>query len=404
MDMLKINSALANLANTPIAGEREDLISRGKVLLLECVARAKNRALAGAGRPAQEFGYLTNSYDSEVRKWNDDVLYYVAKKTNNTEDRELDRNNRATFTAPSNVTNPMYLYTLAAVIRDVMYPVTPYLINEIVGEMCSVLTTPKGQTKQVEITSNAVIQWQDATWTSLRSVPADQLYNRTITLNPTPIVGRARINYYQMVGNNGNLIDTMAALAGGYAAKVMEKFNTAFTAAAADARYVPDAMKATGYTGDNWATLCQNVAAANRVDRSDLIGFGNFLALRKVVPDTAALASAIMMQLGNEYFKNGYIASHDNVLLYELKPVVKPGTINTTLEAAFPTDQIIIAARATERYAPMIMCWEDNGEALINLTPSDDVLATGNIDVMETASLEIAPAFASRVGIMSSIT
>lgn len=400
---LKINSALANLAATPISNEqRENLIARGKVLLLECVARAKNRALVKSGRPSQEFGYLTNSYDTEVRKWNDDVLYYVAESSN--VNKELDRNNRASFTSPSNMTNPMYLYNLSAVIRDVMYPVTPYLINEIVGEMCTVMTTPKGQSKIVKITSNAVIQWQDATWTSLRSVPADQLYDRTITLNPTPIVGRARINYYQMVGNNGNLIDTMAALAGGYAAKVMAKFNTAFTAAAADARYVPDSMKATGYTGDNWATLCQNVAAANRVDRSDLIAYGNFLALRKVVPDTAALASAIMMQLGNDYFKNGYIASHDDVMLYELKPVVTPETINTTLTPAFPTDQIIIAARATERYAPMIMCWEDNGEALINLTPGDDVLATGNIDVMETASLEIAPAFASRVGIMSSIT
>ena len=199
------------------------------------------------------------------------------------------------------------------------------------------------------------------------------------------------------------MVDTLAALAGGYGAMIMRIFTDAFTKAAADTTYVPAALTATGYTDQNWATIVQNVAKANRVRRTDIIGYGNFLALRKVLPDNASLASAIMMQLGNEYFRNGYITSHDGTMLYEITPTSTPDTINTTMDDVFPSDMIVLAARATERYAPMICCFEEGGQGMLNLTPGDDVIATGNIEVEQFASLDIAPAFASRIGIISSI-
>ena len=58
---------------------------------------------------------------------------------------------------------------------------------------------------------------------------------------------------------------------------------TAFQTAAADAKYVPAARKATGYTDSNWATVIRNVAAANRVRRDQQIAYGDYLALRKVL-------------------------------------------------------------------------------------------------------------------------
>lgn len=407
MESLKLNSALATISNTKVSSdERENLVAKGRTLVLECMGRAKNRALTASGKAPVDFGsnFVSNgAYESVATRWSDDVLCFCARKANDFDDRPTDRNDRSTFTYNSLAKNPWFLHTLSSVMNEIMYPVTPYLISEIVGEMCSVVRTPRGKSYTAAITSNAVIQWEDTTWTSLRSVPQDKLFNRTITLNPKPFAARAEINFYQMVGNGMNLVDTMAALAGGYAAKVMEKFTTAFQLAASNNRYVPASMQATGYTSDNWATICRNVAMANRVRRDQLIAYGDFLALRKVLPDNATLATAIMMQLGNEYFKNGYLMSHDGTMLYEITPTATPATINTTLTSIFPTDQIIIAARAGDRYAPMIMAWEDNGEGTIELTPDNDVLSTGRIEVEEVASLEIAPAFASRVGLINDI-
>lgn len=408
METLKLNSALGALRTARISGEEKaKLVSVGQALVLENIGMAKNDALLKNNRSAVDYGSSFQSrseYDRTAAKWGDDVFYYCAKKANDFLDKPTDRNDRSTFTGSYLATNPMYIHTLSSVMNEVMYTITPYLISEIVGEMCSVVTTPKGQTYQAAVTSNAVIQWYDSTWTSLRSVPQDKLYNKTITLNPKPFAARATVNYYQMVGNGMNLVDTMAALAGGYAAAVMQKFTTAFTEAASNAIYVPSALTATGYTSANWATICNNVCKANRVRRDQLIGYGNFLALRNVLPDNATLAPAIMMLLGNEYFKNGYIESHDGVMLYEITPTSTPQTINTTLVDVFPTDQIIIAARAGTRWAPMILCWEDGGDAQITLTPGDDIIATGNLDVLQVASADLAPAFAARIGLITDIT
>ena len=408
MDKLKLNAGLAACANTMVsADERENLILTGRMLVLECMGRAKNRALVGANRQAVDFGstFKTNGeYATASQKFSDDMLYFCAKKVHDMDGKPTDRNDRRTFTSVSLAKNPNFLHMLSVMMNEILYPVTPYLISEIVGEMCSVVTVDPGKTYTAAISSNAVIQWEDTTWTSIRSVPQDRLYAKTITLNPKPFAARASINWYQMVGNGMNLVDTMAALAGGYAAKVMQKFTTAFTAAAADTRYVPASLVATGYTGDNWATICQKVAMANRVRRDQLIGYGDFLALRKVLPDNASLASAIMMQLGEEYFRNGYIMSHDGVLLYEIHPVADPKTINTTLTSVWPTDQIIVAARASDRYAPMIMAWENDLEmGSIELTAGDDIMATGRIEVEQYASADLAPAFASRIGLINSI-
>ena len=408
MDKLKLNAALATCANTMVSSdERENLIHEGRMLVLERMGRAKNSALINAGRNVEDFGSLFKSngeYASAAQKWSDDLLYFCAKKVHDMDGKPTDRNDRRTFTSIHLARDSRFLHTLSVMMNEILYPVTPYLISEIVGEMASVVTVDPGKTYTLAVNSNAVIQWEDATWTSLRSVPQDRLFASTVTINPKPVAARASVNFYQMIGNGGNLVDTMAALAGGYAAMLMDKFTTAFTSAAAQTKYVPSSLKASGYTGNNWATICQKVAMANRVRRDQLIAYGDFLALRKVLPDNASLASAIMMQLGDEYFRNGYIMSHDGVLLYEIHPVADPKTINTTLTPVWPTDEIIIAARASDRYAPMVMAWENDLEmGSIELTAGDDIMATGRIEVLQYASLGISPIFASRIGLISSI-
>lgn len=402
-----MNSALSALNNSKVGSDlREALVKKGSILALETVARAHNAALEKAGKSKNDYGSAFNStsvFNAEKAKCSDDILFFCAEKVNSFAGLATDRNDRSTFTDPLLATNGMYLSLLSGIVSEIQYAITPALVNELVGEMCSVITVPKGKTAEIEVTSNAVIKWEDSSWTSLRSVPRDKLYNRAVTVNPRPIATRFEMDYYQMIGNNGNLIDTIAAVAGGYAAKVMEKFTTAFTAAAANTKYVPSALAATSYTDANWAAVIRNVAAANRVRRDQLIAYGDFLALRKVLPDNATLASAIMTMLGDEYFTNGFLMSHDGVRLYEIAPTSTPETINTTMTPVWPTSTIVIAARANQRYAPMIFGVEEGGEGRITLTPGDDVIATGKIQGLSYASIDIEPCFASRIGIITNV-
>lgn len=409
MEKITLNSALARFNGAQVTGDqRADLIARGKVLVLEAAGRAHNDALQNAGRPTVDIGSTignATAYAAAKSEWADDVLCFCADRALSVQGRNAaERSDRRTFTAAEFASDQIFLRTLAGIVSEIQYAVTPPIVNELVGEMASTMVIPKGKTGQVEITSNAVFQWYDSTWTSLRSVPQDQLYNACITINPQPKATRFHINYYQMIGNSGSLVDTIAAVSGGYGAKLMEAFSNAFQAAAANTKYVPTSRKATGYTGTNWATIVRNVAAANRVRRDQLIAYGDFLALRKVLPDNATLATAIMTLLGDEYFKDGYLMSHDGVMLYELTPVSTPATINTTMTSPFPTDEIIIAARANMRYAPMIIGFEEGGEGRIDLTPGENVIANGYIEGLSYASYEIAPCFTSAIGVISDIT
>lgn len=408
MERISLNSALARFNGAKLTGDkRTDLISRGRVLVLEAAGRAHNSALVKAGRPVVEFGSVIGNdtaFASAKNEWADDVLYFCADRALYVQGRSADRSDRSTFTSIEFASDPIFLRTLAGIVNEIQYAITPPVVNELVGEMASVMSIPKGKTGEVDITSNEVFQWYDSSWTSLRSVPQHELYNGCITLNPKPKATRFRINFYQMIGNSGSLVDTLAAVSGGYGAMLMKAFSDAFTTAAANTKYVPSAMKASGYTDANWATVVRNVAAANRVRRDQLIAYGDFLALRKVLPDNASLASAIMTLMGDEYFKNGYLMSHDGVMLYELTPTSTPATINTTMTSPFLTNMIVIAARANLRYAPMVMGFEEGGEGRIDLTPDENVIANGIIQGLAYASLDIAPAFVSRVGTITNIS
>ena len=95
--------------------------------------------------------------------------------------------------------------------------------------------------------------------------------------------------------------------------------------------------------------------------------------------------------------------SHDGVMLYELSPVSTPATINTTMDSPFPTDEIVIAARANQRYAPMVMGIEEGSDMNIDLTPDENVMATGWIQILASTSIEIVPAFTSAIGILENV-
>ena len=404
---LKLSSALAEMNCRPASPDRrEELVREGCLLGLEKAGREHNSLRSKNNCGTEDFGSVfANSaeFHRAAEQWGDDVLFYCAEKVKEYSSVAPQRGDRASFTRRELAVNPLYLHTLAGVINDVVAAITPPLVSDLVGDMASVIYVPKGRTEEIEIQSNSVFQWYNASWTSLRSVPSDQLYSGTVTVNPRPHAARFSINYYHMTAGSASLVDTIYAISAGYAANLMENFTTALLSAAEDTRYLPDSLRATSYTDLNWATLCQNVAKANHVGRDRLVAYGSFLALRNVLPDNASLAPAIMSTMGGRYFRRGYLQSHDGVALYELQPAVKPSTVNTTMESVFPDDTIIIAARAGSGYAPMVLGFEEGGDASIRLTPSESIMANGIIEGLSVSSYDVAPVFAGRIGMMTHV-
>jgi hypothetical protein len=74
------------------------------------------------------------------------------------------------------------------------------------------------------------------------------------------------------------------------------------------------------------------------------------------------------------------------------------------MTSPFPTNMIIIAARANLRYAPMVMGFEEGGEGRIDLTPDENVIANGIIQGLAFASLAIEPCFTSRIATLTNIS
>lgn len=404
-DILTLSAAIGKFANQrPIGEQRADLISKGNLMVMERAARDHNKELVAAGKHAEDYDFHYGSgLDRAEAEWTGDVLRYCAKVALDPLGIGYDPAKPETFIQEI-VTNPVGLVALSGVISEVQRATSPYIVSDMMGKLMSVVPVPFGKTKEIRIETNAVFQWRDSDWTSLRSAPSDRLYNGCITLNPKPKSCRFDVNLYELRSGGASLIQTVLAVSRGRASLMMERFTQAFVAAAdEEAGYIPSSRRESGYTDDNWARVIRNVSAANGVPHTSLVAYGDFLAMRRVVPSHATLASAIMSGMGAEYFKRGYITDHDGVMLYVVQPTVKPGTENTTATPVFPTDLIVIAARANRGYAPMICGMEEGGEGRVVLTPGENATETGVLEGLAYASFDIQPAFASAIGLIENV-
>ena len=133
MEKISLNSALARFNGAALVGDqRSDLISRGKVLVAECAGRACNDALKRANRPVNDIGSTignATAFASAKSEWADDVLYFCAERALSVQGRSADRNDRNTFTSGEFARDPIYLRTLAGIVSEIQYAVTPPIVN-----------------------------------------------------------------------------------------------------------------------------------------------------------------------------------------------------------------------------------------------------------------------------------
>lgn len=299
--------------------------------------------------------------------------------------------------------DPNFMNAMAAIDAEVLEPLLFRVFDDISGNMLQWETAPLGSTKEITVQSNDAFLFEDSSWGSGHSTSKNYLYAQTITLTPKMKTANATIKWYQNIVN-GDPGWYYGAIMRGMWSKIYAMFVGGLKKAAAQTKYMPDALKATTYTTQNFLKVSQNVAAANGLLRSDLVAYGSAVALNNIVPqDTQGAILGMSYGLGEQWFYNGYLPRVGQVALVEALPVVVPGTQNTTVQTIFPDDVIYIAARGGRGYAPMFGVRAEGSPITITATPSGgNGMAQGTadftIDINVGAVFDIAPVFATKVG------
>lgn len=298
-----------------------------------------------------------------------------------------------------------FLNALAAIDREVLEPLLFDVFDDASGRMLQWETVAPGATKEISIQSNDAFLFEDSSWGSGHSTTKNYLYAQTVTLTPKVKECNATIKWYQNIVN-GDPGWYYGALMRGMWNKIYAMFVGGLMKAADNTKYMPQGLKASTYTTENFLQISQNVAAANGLTRRDLVAYGTAIALNNVIPqDTQGAILGMSYGLGEQWFYNGYLPRAGAVDLVEVLPAIVPGTQNSTLKQIFPNDVIFIAARGGIGYSPMYGVRMEGSPVTITATPSGgNGMAQGTadftIDINVGAMFDIAPIFATKVGMI----
>ena len=264
-----------------------------------------------------------------------------------------------------------FLATLAGISREVITPLLPYTIANMGGLLMEATTVPLGQTKEITVHSNDIFLFEDSSWGASRSSTLNYLYDDTITLNPRPYTCRATIKWYQMVGNDVDIGWYYNAIMGGMYSRIMANYIDAIMIIADDTRYVPDYLNFDTYNSQNWAEAIVAVSTANGIPRDQLMAFGDYRDLQKVLPLGTPSDAALTYGLGYEWMRNGFLAVVGGVPLFDVEPAMVPGTVNITGEMLGMKGLILITGRIGRAYAPVYTAFADGSPLVIEMEPRE---------------------------------
>jgi len=391
---LKLNSIPSQLFEYTKGDERSEIVAVGRMLWAESTGRKVNRV--------RKDGYTTLMDATDYRKASENhlnkLIKFAAERAYAAQGRTLENDNQ--LRDPALFRNEIFRATLAGIVTEIMRPVIPYVLDATASPLMDVSTVGWNETKEIVVESNDVFVFQDSAYGALRSTPSNTLYKASITLNPRPYDAHATAKWNQLLNNGMDIGRFYDAIYAGLYNKMFAMATDAFTTAAANTYYVPSYMSANSYSTANWATVTQAVAMANGVARDSLMAFGDFAALQAVLPSGTASDAALSTELGEEWFKNGYVGMVARVPLFEVGNAFVPGTVNTTGAKIFPTNAIFVGARAGAGYAPVQAAIADG--FTVEFRHSED--GTGDLDIFVEANMDVKPVFASYVGVINNVS
>lgn len=384
---------------------RADIVSEGRLLAYEHARRGQSAIASAmrmndAGAPAQltdkQYAQLNERFQSEH-------LLYAAQKacsvTGETSPESFEDFKRQGMNFYKNST---FLKVLQGLYQEIVTPILPRVYSEAVSVFADVVEVGFAETYQLSIGSDDIPVFQDSAWGASRSVPANRFYSKDITMNPQPKTAEIRMKWHQLVGNNVDFGRFFANLSAGLYAKTMGIWNAVLTAAASDTTKIPSGLTY-NFGSVNWVTLANKLSALNNTGISNLVAFGNAVALSKVLPTQQTgstntdMDAALAIMLGADYIRSGYMGEYMNVRLMPLQDAVVPGTQNGNVTTILDQTKIwMMAARARK---PLTICYNSATPIAIELTPENGPNFEFVMNL--TIALDAVAVFADKVGLVN---
>lgn len=299
--------------------------------------------------------------------------------------------------------NTNFLRAMASIDTEVITPLLPAMISDLNGRVLDLHSAAAGRTLEIVVESNDTFLWEDGAFGSSHATTRNYLYNDVITLNPKMYSCAATIKWYQMIASENGITAGRyyAALIRGLQNKITAMTNTAFVNGAAAAENVPAYLRFNSYSSVNWGNALVAAAAANGVGVEDLMAFGPYTSLQAVLPSGTPSDAALTYGLGEEWFKNGFISMAGRVPLYEVRPAMVPGRVNTTGDLIKLPNNIYIAARVGAGRAPVQGVIAEGWPVTLEYSPSET--ADFEIYINMSTLMDIKPVFANKIAVIENV-
>lgn len=363
-DAFKVNGADTKMGRI----SRNDLIATGRAIAMEYNGRLSNQI-----RNNEDYSPKMEDirYSNLSAKHKEKLLMFCAAQAYAVQGKSAPENFAEVQNDLSLPRDRTFLATLAGISREIITPLLPYTIANMGGMLMEATTVPLGQTKEITVHSNDIFLFEDSSFGSSRSSTLNYLYDGTVTLNPHPYTCRATIKWFQMVGNDVDIGWYYNAIMGGMYSRIMANYIGAIMTIADDTRYVPDYLSFDTYNSQNWAEAIVAVSTANGIPRDQLMAFGDYRDLQKVLPLGTPSDAALTYGLGYEWMRNGFLAVVGGVPLFDVEPAMVPGTVNTTGDMLGMKGLILISGRIGRAYAPIYTAFADGSPLVIEMEPRE---------------------------------
>lgn len=385
---------------------RAKLVGAGRLLAYEYARKgtsAMNAALKVNEASGSDAMLSHTQYKELNEKFQVEHLVYAAKKVCEftgeaaPENFEEFKRNSGRFYG-----NRSFYAVLQGIYEEILTPILPAVYSEAVSIFADVVEVGFAETYALTIDSNMIPIFQDSAWGASRSVPRNRFYSKTYTLNPQPKSVWVTAKWTQLVGNGMDFGRWFANITAGMYAKTMGMWNEAMTAAISNPALIPSGLSYT-FSALNWVTLANKICAVNNTSISNLIAYGNMVALAKVLPTDVTgstnvnMDAAIATLLGADYVKTGYLGEYMAVRLMPLTDAVVPNTQNGNVTTILPTDKIWMMAGNGRK--PLTIAYNSATPITFEMDPTK----TGDfeIGINMTIALDSVATFSSKVGLVN---
>ena len=386
------------------SSRRADIVSAGRLLFWDYHNRgSKLRAQAMNIPDLSVVRMSSDEYKTLNEKFQHEHLLYAAEIVCNNDGRtapttwEEFKKSSNRYYGDSN-----FYKVLQGIYEEVINPILPAVISDAVSIFAETVEVGFGETYQLTIGSNEIPVFQDSAWGASRSTPRNYFYAKDYTLNPQPKTAQIFAKWTQLVGNGIDFGQFFANIEAGLYAKIMGIWNAGMTAAASDTSLVPTGLTY-AFSGPNWVTLANKIAALNNTSISNVIAYGGAVGLSKVLPTTVTgstnvnMDAAIATMLGADYVKAGYLGEYMSVRLMPIADAVVPGTQNGNVTTIVDQNKIWLMAANGRR--PMTIAF--NAETPITLEIDPSKSGDMQMGINMTVALDTVSVFSPRVGLIT---